>query len=96
MADEDDAVPIAQPEREETKKGYASLLTRIKWKNYILLFILFILLTSNVMTSRILTRFPGAIDSATRTVAPYGVVIQGICLVISFAVIEALINEEFI
>lgn len=69
-------------------------LTNIPYKSYFFLFVLFILITSDVVVATILKKFNGA--TVNDSIAPYGVVIQGIMLVIGYASLNYLIGIDVI
>lgn len=68
--------------------------TRIK--SAIFLLILFILITSDVFSNVILKKMNGTINATTGCVAPYGVVIQGIMLVLSYIIVNFFIEHDMI
>lgn len=99
MAD-DDSVPLdIDTDTDEKKpallKMMVSGLCSIKYKMLMFLFILFIFVTSDVFNGTLLKKIDGAISQDDHLSAtPYGVVIQGIVLVIAFSVLQFLIEKN--
>lgn len=69
-------------------------LSGIQYKLILFLFLLFIILTSDIFTNRVLSRISGAVNMKQPT--NYGVMIQGTFLVLFFAVIDVLIRQDVI
>jgi len=69
-------------------------LRQLNWKMYGLLFIIFILITSDIFLDRILSRFKGAVSGTEAT--SYGTVIQGIMLVLFYMIIEFICKNKYI
>jgi len=69
-------------------------LRQLNWKMYGLLFIIFILITSDVFIDRILSKFSGAVSGTDAT--SYGTVIQGIMLVLFYMIIEFICKNKYI
>lgn len=68
--------------------------TRIK--SAIFLLILFILITSDVFANVILKKMNGTINATTGYVTPYGVIVQGIMLVLSYIIVNFFIEHDMI
>jgi hypothetical protein len=66
-----------------------------RFKSFIFLFILFIFVTSDVFSSVILKKINGTIENG-REVTPYGVMIQGVILVLSYIAINFLVEHDTI
>jgi len=64
-------------------------------KQMIILFILYILISSDVFINRVMGRIEGAI-SYTDTLSTYGTVLSGILLVLLFVVFDTLVKKEVI
>lgn len=79
-----------KPHRDDEKNSEIS----IKIKNAILLFIVFILLSTDVFIDQVLARFDGAVDGMTPTST--GVLVQAIFLIIGYILIEALTTTSII
>lgn len=69
-------------------------LRQLNWKMYGLLFIIFILITSDIFIDRILSRFKGAVSGTEAT--SYGTIIQGIMLVLFYMIIEFICKNKYI
>lgn len=69
-------------------------ITAVPYKLLFLLFLLFIIITSDVFVNRVLSRFSGAVDYKQAT--NYGVVIQGIMLVLAFMLAAMLEKQKII
>lgn len=69
-------------------------LVGIPYKLLIFLFLLFVLVTSDVFTNRVLARFSGAVDHKYAT--NYGVMLQGIFLVLGYTIIAVLEKQKII
>lgn len=70
-------------------------LYSIKYKSLIFLFILFILITSDVFVSMLLKKLNGAVDDRGDA-TPYGTVMQGLTLVLAYMVLNFCIDQEII
>jgi hypothetical protein len=67
----------------------------IKYKSLAFLFLLFILITSDVFASLLLKKMSGAIDDRGLA-TPYGTVIQGLVLVVGYMVLNFFIDQGVI
>jgi hypothetical protein len=70
-------------------------LCNIKYKSLIFLFILFILITSDVFVNVLLKKLDGAVDEHGYS-TPYGTVVQGLFLVLGHMVLNFCIEQELI
>jgi hypothetical protein len=68
--------------------------SHVQYKFLALLLVIFILASSDVFINRILARFKGAVDYKCPT--SWGVVLQGIFIVLSMIVIDGLIKQKII
>lgn len=66
----------------------------VNFKMAILIFIIFILISSTTFITRILSEFGGAVNLKTPTT--YGVILQGMFLCIAFLIIDSLSRMEII
>lgn len=66
----------------------------IKIKNSILLFLFFILLSTDVFIDQVLAKFDGAVDGSSPTTT--GVIIQAIFLVFGYILIEMVTTSSII
>lgn len=87
-----DAVPIE--DAAPPKKGEESLPTIGRFKVILSLFLIFVLVVSDLFVNNALNWFPGTLEG--RTVTNFGVVVQGIFLVILFILVNYLIGVEVI
>jgi len=67
-----------------------------KYKMISLLFILFIFLNSSVFINRVLGKFSGAIDGISGTLNNWGIIIQGIFLIIGYVTFDILLYNDLI
>jgi len=70
------------------------MFAHIQFKLIGLIFLAYILLSSSVFINRILSTINGAVDYKNPT--SYGVILQGILLVIIFVVLDILIKQKII
>lgn len=97
----DDSAPITLvPDGHSEKKPALLMMTlnalcNIRYKSLIFLFILFILITSDVFTGIILKKLNGAVDDRGYA-SPYGTVVQGVVLVIGYMMLNFLIDQGLI
>lgn len=77
---------------------FASLITDglggIQYKLVLFLFLIFLIITSDVFTNRVLTSFKGAVDYKSPT--NYGAFLQGIFLVLFYIIINVGIQHGII
>lgn len=70
-------------------------LSNIQYKSLIFLFILFVLVTSDVFVEVILKKMSGTVDDAGDA-TPYGTVIQGLILVLAYMILNFFIDQEIL
>ena len=70
-------------------------LCTIHYKSLLFLFILFILITSDVFLAMVLKKMGGAVD-ADGHATPYGSCLQGALLVLGYMILNYLIEHNFI
>lgn len=75
---------------------FAHGVYNIPYKSLLFLFILFVFITSDVFNATVLKKINGSIDSERDCATPYGTVIQGMLLVIGYAVLNFLISQAVI
>jgi hypothetical protein len=78
-------------------KGYDDTETCLQpmgVKSFIILFIVFLFVVSDIYSNFVLSQFPGATDQ--RNITDYGIVLQGISLVIIFIILEYMIAYQII
>lgn len=90
-----DSDPIAVSNRPD---DFTALITDgisgIQYKLILFLFLIFLIITSDVFTNRVLTKFKGAVDYKYPT--NYGTVLQGVFLVLFYIVIDVGIRHKII
>lgn len=69
-----------------------SIGSKFDFKMMIILFLLFIIITSDVFVDRILSRFGGAVNLNIPTT--WGTVLQGLLLVFSYVLFDILVTYE--
>jgi hypothetical protein len=70
------------------------MLMNVQYKLFGLMFIIFILLNTDVFITRVLATIQGAVDGKTAT--SWGTMIQGIILVIICIIVDAAIRQKII
>jgi hypothetical protein len=91
-----DATMPDEPKSKSILSQFIDAIRGSRVKSAIFLFILFILVTSDVFSSTILKKINGAIDSGTGLASPYGVIVQGIILVIGHIFVNFFIDHNMI
>lgn len=61
-----------------------------------LLFLVFIILSSNVFIEFFLNKWSGSVDPAINSPTTYGTVIQGIMLVLAYVIIDIIVSQGFV
>lgn len=67
----------------------------MSYKLYAVLFLIFMILQSHMFIENVLIKFEGAVEG-THTITQYGKIIQGIVLIITYAGIITLIDNEYL
>ena len=70
------------------------LCKKIKFKSLIFLFILFIIISSDVFIEQMLDKFSNSVEHNCPT--SKGVIVQGIFLVLGFVILDTLVNSDLI
>lgn len=73
---------------------FADVMTSLNWKVAIILFLIFIVLSSDLMMNKIFYNIPGAVKNSALT--NRGVVIQGVLLVVFYMIIDGLVTADVI
>lgn len=73
---------------------FADLFLKINWKMAFFLFIIFIVLTSDVFIDKCLRKIPGSVTNMTST--NKGSIIQGVFLVLFFIIMDGIISSGVI
>jgi hypothetical protein len=73
---------------------FADLFMKIPWKLAFFLFILFIILTSDVFIDKCLRKVPGSVSNMTST--NKGTIVQAIVLVLFFIILNGVISAGLI
>lgn len=80
--------------KEDFYTTIVDISSRIDYKYYMLMFLVFVLLSSDVFIGRILSGFKGAVSM--KTASTWGVILQGTFMVMAMATIEALVSQKII
>lgn len=70
---------------------FADLFTKINWKMCFFLFIIYILLNSDIFIDRFLSRRDGLVDNMTPT--DKGTIVQAILLILLFIIMDAILRS---
>lgn len=70
---------------------FADLFLRINWKMAFFLFILFIIITSDIFIDKCLRKIPGSVENMNST--NKGTVIQGVFVVLFFIIMDAVLSS---
>lgn len=73
---------------------FVDILSKINYKIAIFLAFIFVVLSSDVFTNRILSKFSGAVDGKHAT--NYGTFLQGMFLACAYIVMDALVRNQVI
>lgn len=99
---DNDSAPIALNAAEACANTSRSLmmqcvdaLCNVRYKSLAFLFVMFILVTSDVFVGIVLKKLNGAVDEFG-IATPFGVVVQGLVLVLAYILLEAMIARELI
>ncbi len=84
----DDYTPIEEPKGDSMMEFWAHILSNIRYRSYFLIFIIFILVTSDVFANIILSKLSGAEINGMPT--PYGCIVQGLVMVFAVAALDGL------
>lgn len=69
------------------------IVKSIDYKYYTFMFLVFLFITSDVFSDRILSHIDGALEG---TPTPFGTIIQAITLIVSMLIVHVLITKEII
>ena len=90
-----DADPIQVNNKPDSFTGIITDgLAGIQWKLLLFVFLIFLFVSSDVFTNRVLTKFKGAVDSKYPT--SYGVIIQDLFLIFFFILFDMGISQKVI
>ena len=85
-----DSDPIEVGKSDELVTVFADAISNVKWKQWLLLFLVFILTSSDVFIKNALGNIPGAqLDGKPSN---YGLILQGMFLVLAMIVIDMLVS----
>ena len=73
---------------------FADMLSQVHYKLFSLMFIIFLLVSSDVFIMRLLSQFNGAVDYKCPT--SYGIILQGIFLVLACVMLDVAIEKNVI
>jgi hypothetical protein len=91
---EDDNKTKNTDEAEDFAPMMVAILKSLDYKYYILMFFIFMFITSDVFYERILNNVDGALEFQTPT--PYGTIIQAVTLIVSMILVHILIKKEIL
>lgn len=91
----EDSTPLNINTNPPLVKLITSAIYEIKYKSLIFLFIIFILMTSDVFVNVMLKKIKGATDEHGLA-TPYGAVIQGFMLVICYMILNFLVAQDLL
>lgn len=69
-------------------------LSGIPYKQMMFLFVIYLILSSDVFINRVLAQFKGAVDF--KQPSNYGIMIQGILLIIMFGIVDICAKQKII
>ena len=97
-ADSDELKPVDEHISEDFANMTAGFLSNIQYKLLGLIFIIFIILSSDIFINRVLSQFSGATESSFGTLRTksWGTILQGLILISSAAGVDSLIRNNFI
>lgn len=70
------------------------IASNVQYKLFMLIFLMFIILSTDVFVNRILSKFKGATE--VKVIQSWGVMIQGLFLLISMITLDAAIKNKII
>jgi hypothetical protein len=88
----DDSEPIMITHKTGLGDIFTDALTATNYKMIFLLMFVFIIITSDVFTSRILYRFDGAVDNNVAN--SYGTLLQSMFLAIGYIILDVFIRYD--
>jgi hypothetical protein len=94
MPVDSDPILISRRAPDDLTAIILDISSHIQYKFLVLLLLIFIIASSDVFINRILANFKGAVDYKCPT--SWGVVLQGIFIVLSMAIIDGLIRQKII
>ena len=86
--------PLKKNKKDDLLPLIYELSASINYKYYILMFVIFMFITSDVFIERILGKFTGTLEHQLPTI--YGTIIQAFTLIVSMLLIDFLITKEVI
>lgn len=94
MPIDSEPIRIGKPAPDDLTSIMIDIVSNVQWKFMGLMIIIFIFLNSDIFINRILSTFSGAVNYKYAT--SYGVVLQGIFLVIIMICIDVLVRQNVI
>lgn len=91
MSADADELIIKKPLRDNFVEVVSDLVSGVKYKYYVLLFIIFLFLSSDIFVNRMLSRLDGAVEYKTPT--SYGTGLQGMFLVMGGIIVDLLTSQ---
>ena len=93
--DDSDSIKVVKKKGNDFTSMMVDLLTNIPWKVAILLYILFIIINSDIIM-KLMFEGTSMIDPLNNTTTTGGTVVQGIILVLGFIILDMLNRGSFI
>jgi hypothetical protein len=94
MEKDSDPIVVSNSKPDDLVHSLVDIALNIEFKFHLLMLAVFIILSSDVFIGRILARFSGAVDTNFPT--SWGVVLQGMFLVIACIIIDVAIRHKII
>jgi len=94
MPIDSEPIRVGKPAPDDLTSILIDIVSNVQWKFMGLLLIVFVFLNSDIFVNRILSTFNGAVNYKYPT--SYGVVLQGIFLVIAMISIDVMIQQSVI
>lgn len=89
-----DPITVCKKGPDDFTKMTVEILSEIQYKLFFLIFLVFIILNSDVFVNRILSKFSSAVDG--HRITSWGTVLQGTFLVLSAITIDAFVKNNII
>lgn len=89
-----DSEEIAEPKKGDLINVIVDFMNEINYKLVFFLFMIFLLLSSDVFLAQILSNINGAME--LNTVTTYGTIIQGLFLILFYIIADMLIKTDLI
>ena len=94
MSEDSDPISINLSDQKSFIELISDMINGIQYKLFTMIFVMFILLSSDMFINRILTKFDGAVEYNSPT--GYGTFLQGLLLVLMCIIIDCLIGQHIL